>query len=42
MVSALAEPKAQILILVGSGPKFCKQRFKYSRHNFVHIKIRSG
>ena len=32
-VSALAEPLAQMLRLVGSGLKFCKQRLKYGRHN---------
>ena len=32
-VSALAEPLAQIMRLVGSGPKFCKQKLKYGCHN---------
>ena len=32
-VSALAEPLAQILRLVESGLKFCKQRLKYGHHN---------
>ena len=32
-VSALAEPLAQMLRLVESGLKFCKQRLKYGRHN---------
>ena len=32
-VSALAEPLAQMLRLVGSGLKFCKQRLKYGCHN---------
>ena len=27
------EPLAQRLRLLGSGPKFCKQRLKYGRHN---------
>ena len=30
---ALAEPLAQMLRLVESGLKFCKQRLKYGRHN---------
>ena len=33
-VSALAKPQAQMLRLVGSGLKFCKQRLKYGCHNF--------
>ena len=32
-VSALAEPLAQMLRLVGSVLKFCKQRLKYGGHN---------
>ena len=32
-VSALAEPLAQMLRLVESGLKFCKQRLKYGCHN---------
>ena len=32
-VSALAEPLAQMLRLVESGLKICKQRLKYDRHN---------
>ena len=32
-VSALAEPLAQMLRLVDSGLKFCKERLKYGRHN---------
>ena len=32
-VSALAEPLAQMLRLVESGLKVCKQRLKYGRHN---------
>ena len=32
-VSVLAEPLAQMLRLVGSGLKFCKQRLKYGSHN---------
>ena len=36
-VSALAEPLAQILRLVESGLKFCKQRLKYGRHNSFFI-----
>ena len=31
-VSALAEPLAQMLRLLDSGLKFCKQRLKYGRH----------
>ena len=34
-VSALAEPLAQMLSLVESGLKFCKQRLKYGRHNSI-------
>ena len=34
-VSALAEPLAQILRLVGSGLKFCKKRLKYVHHKSV-------
>ena len=33
LVSALAEPLAQMLRLVGSGLKFCQQRLKYGCHN---------
>ena len=33
LVSALPEPLAQMLRLVESGLKFCKQRLKYGRHN---------
>ena len=32
-VSALAKPLPQMLRLVGSGLKFCKQRLKYGCHN---------
>ena len=32
-ISALAEPLAQMLRLVGSGLKLCKQRLKYGCHN---------
>ena len=32
-VSALAEPLAPMLTLVGSGLKFCKQRLKYGCYN---------
>ena len=32
-VSALAEPLAQLLRLVESGLKLCKQRFEYGHHN---------
>ena len=32
-VSALVEPLAQMLRLVGSGFKFCKQKLKYGFHN---------
>ena len=32
-VSALAEPLAQMLRLVGSGLKFCKQSLKYGYHS---------
>ena len=36
-VSALDEPLAQMLRLVESGLKFCKQRLKYGRHNSIFI-----
>ena len=40
LVSAFAEPLTQMLRLVGSGPKFCKQRLKYGCHNsFSNFKI---
>ena len=42
-VSALAEPLAQILRLVDSGLKFCKQRLKYDCHNlFSTSKLEMG
>ena len=33
LVSALAEPLTQMLKLVDSGLKFCKQRLRYGYHN---------
>ena len=33
-VTALAESLSQMLSLLGSGLKFCKQRFKNGCHNF--------